>query len=349
MELITLELPELPWEMDVLCSLEKATIDLGVNVWGSTGMFYRPFLNGKYGPNQLGFDKDVCVDKTVDIKIVYQYLALNFPKYRWSVYSGEQKESDYGIKSPHGAVHIGRSISLRHGAVRLIDSIPTVITTPEAYNALSEGVVEISSVAINQRSDTAKFLEATSFRGLKLCDEYPDLCLGEKFIKLIGEVHTPINLTYSDRIYTAHEKSIFPHKTLQDLQEIKEKSESMVLLTQSELLIKQCNADKHPTNYQSWAHFVFCNANDEAFLEWLVNQMRSRNPFGGKSVEVNDALKFISSMKGLPYVDGRSPVKQVVDRFVSLNTSNFTSKEKATARWSLITKSLTTPKTPTWL
>ena len=59
-------------------------------MWGSTGLFYRPFLNGKYGPIQLGTDKDVCIQKQEDVPSVYKFLSSSYPKYRWSVFSGEK-------------------------------------------------------------------------------------------------------------------------------------------------------------------------------------------------------------------------------------------------------------------
>lgn len=49
------------WEKDILEKIEHISNKTGIEAWASTGLFYRPFFNARFGVTQSSFDKDICV------------------------------------------------------------------------------------------------------------------------------------------------------------------------------------------------------------------------------------------------------------------------------------------------
>ena len=89
-EQLGLDFDSLPWEKDVLDSVQEVSKRIGVELWLAAGAIYRPFWNGKFGPYQESTDKDVSVGREEDIEPVLKALNEAKPDIRWSVKAGPE-------------------------------------------------------------------------------------------------------------------------------------------------------------------------------------------------------------------------------------------------------------------
>ena len=79
------EFQSMPWEWDALNALDSAAKETGINALMATGLLYRPFFNERFGPYQLGMDKDVQVARDEERKPLLTYLQKIQPDLRWTV------------------------------------------------------------------------------------------------------------------------------------------------------------------------------------------------------------------------------------------------------------------------
>ncbi|TKT93312.1 hypothetical protein [Dyadobacter frigoris] len=171
----------LGWEWEILRKIEFASMQTGIEAWGATGLFYRPFFNGRYGPAQDGFDKDVCVRTEQEVRIFWTFLKDIWPDIRWSVYSGEIENNNYHVPNNHWAVQMGRPLLFRLGAVNIHNGKVHVLMPYEALVSLNSGLIEINHQAfINDGSqeDMKNVAISAVTRTRKVLSEYPGLKCG---------------------------------------------------------------------------------------------------------------------------------------------------------------------------
>lgn len=93
-------------------------------------------------------------------------------------------------------------------------------------------------------------------------------------------------------------KGILP-RSLQELSDLKVREDIYQDLSQAEKARLQLNQALVPQGYSSWLHYMVEQAPDASFKEWLLNQTRSRCPFGGKDPYL-DSLRTYRLFEGLP-------------------------------------------------
>ncbi len=82
----------------------------------------------------------------------------------------------------------------------------------------------------------------------------------------------------------------------------KEKAEKGVALTEEERLTL-AEKIQPPEGFRSWLEYATLEANDATFREWFLNQVRSRNPIGGRDAELRDILEFAKNEENKKITD----------------------------------------------
>lgn len=288
----------LPWEKDTLRIIEEASIETGIEAWGSTGLFYRPFFNAAYGRSQEGFDKDVCVKSMQDAKILWQFLQNHWPETRWSVFSGDLENFEYGLDTPHWSIQAGRSLSHRLGAVKIENGEVLVLSPDFVIDELKDGLIEINTYAFKEKNDKEieKFKNSAVLRAKKTISEYPFLTLGKTFrelgIKEFSSNYDELSLEKKNIIINkkfiiqSPKRRLLPDE-MQSIVDAKLRSETYFNLSATEKGFIETADFIKPKNNIVWAEYFFSNASDKEFHEWFCNQTRSRHPIGGKDDFIN--------------------------------------------------------------
>jgi len=325
------EFQSMPWEGDSLNALDSAVKETGINAWMATGLLYRPFFNGRFGPHQLGMDKDVQVARDKDRKPLLTSLQKIQPDLRWTVENRvAYTETDYGIKTNT----LEESLSIfplrfREGGIRSINGKLEILVTPGALEDLQNGIVRIDEEFLSYVPDEykEKVREKALVRAHKTLREYPGLRL-EGIIRGLYEerygLHVPFGKIVSNW-QEMHEENIKdkdkgrPHwNGLSNTEQTIAEEEFLPFFRSSiksasppprpkparlpdvlENIRRERNEGGEngqevlvPEGFASWLHFTTRESLDDEFKEWLVNQCRSRRPIGGKDSYLEQLLSY---------------------------------------------------------
>ena len=322
----------MPWEWDAINALDAAANETGINAWLATGLIYRPFWNGKFGPHQLGMDKDVQVASHEDRKPLLASLQKIRPDLRWTVENRvAYTETDYGIKTKT----LEQSLSIfplrfREGAIRSTNDKLEILITPGALEDLQNGIVRIDEEFLSYVPDgyKEKVIAKALVRAHKTLKEYPALRLEGVIAKRYEEKyghHVPFGNIIDDWQEMRDEDVIDrdrgrPHwnglsNTEREIAE-KEFLPSFQSAAKSasppprprparlpdvlENIRRKRDEERDneqevnllPAGFASWLHFTTRHSPDGEFKEWLVNQRRSRRPIGGKDPYLEQILSY---------------------------------------------------------
>lgn len=326
---LKLDYESLPFDRETLLQLEGVASDLGIEAWGSSGMIYRAFWNGTYGPLQESTDFDIWTETPEEAVALLTALESRYPEKRWAVESWQaHSEVAYSAsKSSFTESLVDRVLTFRQAAVRLQNNTIDLQLARGAEADLRQGIIRIDEEALNrlppdnQEYHLQKTL-ATIKRQLK---EYPGLRLEGKVAQLYAEkygvLHQPVDITakwseleeqvaefeFGGRTRWNHqftdEEKLLAQETVNTFRFARKepsappkpkKSHLPIPLEHYKVQLLEAKArnDKEsieqlqqpitpPEGYSSWLHYVCVNATDNEFREWLLNQVRSRNPIGG--------------------------------------------------------------------
>lgn len=336
------------WEREVLEVIAYASHDLGIEAWGATGLFYRPFLNGIFGPPQEATDKDVCVETVEQVAKVSSYLRARYPAIRWSVFSGAKENLDYGLPSPHWAIQAGRPISLRLGAVRKLPGGEIeVLSMEDVLQYLQGGMVELNKTAHDNskqcgREDT--FLKSAVSRTSRLVRDYPGLSVGQTLPET-----SPVPKPQGQlNVFPRPALAPMPHPLLETVAQLKRDAEDNPAQPQQPI-----DEPLLPNGYEAWSQIAF-TADDPSFREWFLNQTRSRNPVGGRDEYVAHALRaYAGKQAETGYAQlhwGWDIERHVRELMLALSTEGVTRDPdlKASCRLAALVSYSPTPVLPTW-
>ncbi len=308
------------WDNATLHALMEGSNALGIEAWGACGLFYRPFLNGQYGPPQFSTDADIAVRTVEDAVTLDAWLREHHSWRRWSVCPDTPTYFPFG----------DRAITLRLGAVRMVNSagkLEVVVRDQRVLDHLRVGKVALNGAAVAAYGGTEKFLSAAVGRARKLVREYPGLSLsgrlGQAYAKAYGEHRVvPQEATYSPALHKRVVKSEAASAArastnvawggLRDAElpdalavvqyyrtaDRTARAVPPVAPAQLPESLEQQRVAKNaaevrnqpepapeqldpPEGFSTWLHFVCSQSSDATFREWLLNQSRARKPFGG--------------------------------------------------------------------
>lgn len=307
---ISNDLQTLPWENDILDTLTEVTDATGIDAWAGAGLLYRPFWNGKFGPHQTSNDKDVRIADFDKVRMFRTELRAKRPDARWSV---DDRMSDIDPAT----------LVFRQGSVRIKNGHVEVLISPFALDDLRQGNLRLDErvLTASDATEQAAKIERALGKVHKTVTEYPGLQLvgrlKELYAAQYGE-HTPQeiitdwrqlavslwpNISTDDALldsrFTGIDTSpsappvpklaVLP-EPLEYLRTMKERFEDRTLLSASELSLLQQNDVEAPDGFSTWFSYMVTHASDEVWREWLLNQSRSRKPFGGKDQDLQHLL-----------------------------------------------------------
>lgn len=304
-----------------LRALMEGSNALAIEAWGACGMFYRPFLNGRFGPPQISHDADIAVRTVADAVALDAWLHQHHGWRRWAVYAaGPDGDFPYG---PH-------CLRMRLGAVRMVDvvgRIEVLAHSQQVLDDLRDGLVALEGANKHAFNGDADFMAQAVGRARKLLREYPGLRLNGRLAQAYAAQFGKHKPTAALGAFT-----IDLHKAVVKAEACAVKSTAPVVwkgLTESELsearevvnhyrtadrrsqavpvtapaalpapLQAQADAKRFaevsrlpepeivdlpaPEGFVSWLHFVCTQVDDATFREWLSNQIRARKPYGGR-------------------------------------------------------------------
>lgn len=301
---LNLDFESLPWERETLAIVEKVSEQTGLEMWLCAGALYRAFWNGKFGPFQESTDKDVFIEKAEDIAKVEAALNTASPTTRWAVHSRVKESQDhYGlaVKSLQQGV-MDVPLNFRQGAIRSKSGKVEVILAPGVEADLRRGVIRFNEAFLTKLSvdSLSQTLSDSPSRVRKTLEEYPGLKLEGELSRLYqekyGEGHQSkeiktawdqIEKSVLDNEYggRAHwNPSSFKPAELKVATEVIDFYRTAQRVPSAPARPKKVDFPVIPENlepYKCALHYAVSELGDDQFREWLLNQIRSRNPKGG--------------------------------------------------------------------
>ncbi len=307
------------WDHPTLRALMEASYTLKIEAWGVCGLFYRPFLNNVFGPPQIGSDADVACKNVEDAAKLYDWLKIHHGWRRWAVKSIERK-------FPFG----NQPITLRLGAVRMLNiygDLEVVVDSTQVLDNLQKGIITFNEKSRSSYRSFGECISAVVGRANKLINEYPNLQLGRELLinaytREFGE-HTPVPYVVPGRVtvskpaktptwsgLNADEIPLAMEVVKHDRNAVRQPSAVLPVSPAKLPIVLQAQADRKvyakvkginkapitvidpPEGFESWLHWMCYEAKDSMFREWLLNQTRSRKPFGGKDSYLASVLDY---------------------------------------------------------
>jgi hypothetical protein len=276
---------DLGWERDTLDRVAQASAETGIEAWASTGLFSRPFFNGRFGITQNSFDKDICVKTEAEAPVLWDCLMAHWPNMRWSVFSADRENRDYGVSDPCWMIQFGRPLLHRLGACRARNDSVEIVTVEAALASLQDGTLEINP----QAPMTEQAASSAIARVEKSVGEYPFLLLGPALRQLVLDkgpalgwiYHHALNESGIRKARPGHVEGAFAYPDivalpapLEDIRAARLQAEKMGAAYHAPAVL--------PTETRRWSRFFYNEAEEPVFREWAINQFRSRTPLTGR-------------------------------------------------------------------
>jgi hypothetical protein len=252
------------WEWDTLETMEEASRVTGIEAKGISGLLYRPFFNGRFGPQQAATDKDVTVPMETQVTPYLAELRRLRPRIRWSVASAESKIGVADIVRAHRR-HLLR---YRRGSIWM-ERGEVCLDLPEGTgDDLEAGVLQVDETRLGSNHQ----LEGLADRAKKTLDEYP-------MLRVVGALADWLPVP-----------PVTPKKRRDSVWFEKPPTELYAALCR---LPRYSEAPPPPDLSTHPGPFSLTEAlllPDAPFREWFLQQVRSRTPIGGRDPELAQLL-----------------------------------------------------------
>jgi hypothetical protein len=181
----------LNWDRDRLSLVRDGVIECGLDeVYVVSGLFQRPFWDGRFGPPQYSTDVDVVSRLDSEERLIASFLRRKYPAVRWATANIEDSaKKRYGIVITDFLEWRSRNpLRWRQGGVRITPSGFNVLATPAALTDLRAGVLQIDKTLLarldpNRRDEVVSEGVARAIRSLA---DYPSLRPDEVLAGRIG-------------------------------------------------------------------------------------------------------------------------------------------------------------------
>lgn len=327
------------WDNTTLRALMEGSQALGLEAWGVCGLFYRPYLNLRFGPPQLSTDADVAVRSAEEAVALDAWLQKNHPWRRWSVCADTPEDYPYGR----------RGITLRLGAVRMVSPsgyLEVVVHDELVLDHLHRGVLALNESVQEAYGTEEQFLRSAVRRARKLVREYPGLTLEGRLTDAYASAHGKhvpqaglgafAALHKRVQTHEAGTMRVVPTKWQLSASQLSEANEvvrhyrmanrhAMPVPPVAPALLPEAleaqRTAKHfaelrglpepasvdlvpPVGFASWLHYMSYEVEDASWREWLLNQSRARQPFGGKDAYLASILDYslYAGKRGVKFV-----------------------------------------------
>ncbi|MDP3685737.1 MAG: hypothetical protein Q8R32_02805 [bacterium] len=269
-----LDLPEPPWDRDVLQIL--ASVDPDAWVTGG-GHVYRPFFNGVYGPATESWDVDIRVWGAKRADDTQRALAVRAPHIRWHVKDAQTwGRKDVGREFTHLDEVLGAAplICLCVGIRWRDGKVEVLWGHPDAERELRAGIL---------RPNPAGQVNFAEAKAQKIALYYPGVSA-----PFIGHERVPVVRTYEEAMAAVQHMEFGGRRQWKGLalEEEHWAQETLRLfrhLSRHPRMIPWPRLAPFPSG-DPWL------APDAEFRMWVVNQVRSRTPVGGRDVYLQTAL-----------------------------------------------------------
>lgn len=338
-ETVSYFLPANLFDTESLRVLSRVSANLGIEAWGTCGLFYKGLLNRRFGPPQLPVDKDVSVTSLEEARILDAALRQAAPTVRWAVQATGDGFPVNGLIQP---------VTMKLGAVRLVDlngsQAEVRLEGRHTSEHLTEGLVALNGSAVEHATEKEPFLDFAVTTARKLLLYYPGLRLSGRlrqlyevrhgehrtvaFVGNISQLKKEVRAKEADM--SAASRAVWHGLRENELpvaweivRQVRSVDRSPVYVPvvpvcelpdalQQQALAKR-DANLQPTavtrpealpppeGYASWMHWMVFNTDDAMFREWFLNQTRSRYPYGGKDTYLSSILDY-SRFAGMPGV-----------------------------------------------
>lgn len=302
----------LKWDRERLGIVKNAMIRCGLSqVFVVSGLFYRPFWDNRFGPPQPSIDVDVVCRTTVEERLLGPFLREEYPTMRWATANIEESSrKSYGTEATDFLTWRSRNpLRWRQGGLEITKSGFSVVATPAALADLRAGVLRIDETRLAEmdmrRRDEA-VLEGSA-RAARSLTDYPRLKVhGIHGQNIDVTTEVPRRQPVSSRRcgvwrWNTGIASGAEQNALASFYQVRNALVEQVtpilvpargslpgILGVRQLFKEQGHrADlaaapiNPPSGYGSWLHYIASETPDAQFREWLINQSRSRTPFGG--------------------------------------------------------------------
>lgn len=317
--------PPFDWDYNTLTALRDGTMATDVDAWGVCGLFYRPYLNWHFGPPQWSTDADVCVRSVDDAVRLDAWLRRKHPWRRWSISPDAGNAFPYGeraITMRLGAVRLrdnGR-VEVAVAGANVIEHLQRGIVALQESNAKAYGG---ESAFLDAAVGRARKL-LREYPGLRLEGR-----LATIYAERYGphEPTSPVVLftpSLAKAVRDAEMNSGAQQRRWRGVSDA-QKADAMEIVAHyrtsnkratpvpvppSGPLPPQMRAQRNakrlsdlrfdsatqfapidpPQGYETWMHWMCMQASDAMFREWLLNQSRSRHPYGGRDTYLRSVL-----------------------------------------------------------
>jgi hypothetical protein len=302
----------LKWDREKLTIVKDGMIRCGLGqVFVVSGLFYRPFWDERFGPPQPSIDVDVVCRTAAEERLLGPFLRREYPTIRWATANIEESSREsYGTDAKDFLTWRSRNpLRWRQGGLQITQNGFSIVATPAALADLRAGVLRIDETLLAgmdaRRRD--EVMREGAVRVARSLADYPALkshgILGQNInvtTEALGKQPVPTKHCGVSRwktgIAPGAEQSVLPsfyavrHGLLEQAIPIPVPPRALLpgILGVRQLLKEQDPRSDPaeplidpPSGYGSWLHYIASETPDAQFREWLINQSRSRTPFGG--------------------------------------------------------------------
>lgn len=294
--------------LEVLCAAAERS---GVSAWLTSGGVYRSFWNGRYGPLQEPMDLDVVVAAAEDVDALVVELTSSADCFDWSVFSwDEHVRASYADVSSLPEGFASRVLTYRQGLVRIHDGVVDARLTVAGANDLLSGSVRFDEASLARLGSRERRYHIDKSLGVlpKLLAEYPGLSLAGSVADIYSRSHRPVLVVSTwgeiEREVLALEAAGRPLwdsyewscKQLAAAERVarfyrtapREPSAPRVLRAGGMPVLLELA--KPAVDSGSWFELLARSCPDREFRSWVVNQVRSRSPWGGREPDLLSVL-----------------------------------------------------------